>query len=207
MVKSLHDCCLACIAQNISSYNRLGAYLSLRHKEILLERICWHKLLTPENTPSIIYNLCSSKLQRVDLSYSEQVEDKILERLGESGCLLQTLIIQDCPKVSDKGVASLGRILRMAKVVKLKKLKKLTGEGFKTIKSRTLEVVNLNRSLNVEDRGIKILVENCPNIRKMKICELHKVTDQGIIAMAQGLNEKLVREHFCRWNAVLSHLL
>ncbi len=193
MVKTLHDCCLACIARNISSYNRLGSCLSLRHKEILLERICWHNLLTVTSKNSIVYNLISSTLQRVNLSFSEQVNDDILGRLGESGCLLSSLVIQDCPHVSDKGIASLGRILRTAKVLKLKKLKQLTGEGFKTIKSRTLEVVNLNRCLNVEDRGIKTLVGNCPNIRNIKICELHKVTDSGITQMAKALNERLVR--------------
>lgn len=194
MVKTLHDCCLACIAKNISSFNRLGTYLSLRHKEILLERICWHHLLSVTNTPSIIYNLFSHPLQRVNLSYCEQVDDKILGLLGESGCLLNSLTIHDCRNVTDKGISSLGRILRTAKVVKLKKLKQVTGEGFKTIKSRTLETVNLNRCINVEDNGIKILARNCPNVKKVSICELHKVTDSGLAQMAKLLNENLVRD-------------
>lgn len=193
MVKTLHDCCLACIARNISSYNRLGTYLSLRHKEILLERICWHNLLTPSNTPSILYHLFSHSLQRVNLSCSEQVNDKILGLLGDSGCLLNSITIQECPQVSDKGIAAIGRVLRTAKVMKLKKLKQLTGEGFKTILSRTLEVVNLRRCLNIENSGFKTLVKNCPNIKKLKMCELHKVSDSGIIEMAKVLNERLVR--------------
>ena len=192
MVKTLHDCCLACIARNISSYNRLGNYLSLRHKEILLERMCWHNLLTSANTPSILYHLFSHTLQRVNLSYSEQVNDKMLGLLGDSGCLLSSIIIQDCPQVSDKGIAAIGRVLRTVRVMKLKKLKQLTGEGFKAILSRTLEVVNLTRCLNIEDSGFKALVKNCPNIRKVKMCELHKVTDGGLIQMAKLLNERLV---------------
>lgn len=183
---------MACIARNISSYNRLGSYLSLRHKEVLLERICWHKLLTAVNTPSILYNVFSHTLQRVNLSYSEQVDDRILSLLGESGCLLKCIVVHDCPQVTDKGLACLCRVLRKAEEIKMKKLKQLTGEGLKTIKSRTLVTVNLNYSCNIEDRGIVALVTNCPNIRKLNLCGLHKVSDSGLIQIAQSLGGKLV---------------
>ena len=193
MVKTLQDCCLACIARNISHYNRLGSYLSLRHKQILLERICWHNLLTEANTPSILYHLFSHTLQRVNLSYSEQVDDKILGLLGESGCLLSAITIQRCPHVTDKGISSLGRVLRKAEVIKLKKLKSFTGEGFKTLKSRTLTCVNLKYCQNVEDKGIGMLVNSCPNITKLNLCELHKLTNAAIVKVAETLSEKLVR--------------
>lgn len=192
MVKSLQDFCLACIARNISNYNRLGNFLSLRHKEVLLERICWHRLLTAVNTPSIIYNLFSHTLQRVNLSYSDQVDDKILSLLGESGCLLTSIVVHECPHVTDKGVSSLCRILRKAEEIKLKELKQLTGECLKSIKSRTLTSMNLSYSSNVKDGGIVALAGNCPNIRKLNLCGLHKVSDQGLIKVAQLLSGKLV---------------
>lgn len=192
MVKTLQDCCLACIARNISSYNRLGSYLSLRHKEILLERICWHRLLTAVNTPSILYNLFSHTLQRVNLSYSDQVDDKILSLLGESGCLLTSIVIHDCPQITDKGVASLCRVLRKAEEMKLKKLKQLTGGCLKAIKSRTLTSVNLGYSCNIEDGGIVTLAGNCPNVKRLNLCGLHKVSDRGLIKVAQLLAGKLV---------------
>ena len=194
MVKSLQDFCLACIARNISSYNRLGNFLSLRHKEILLERICWHKLLTKDNTPAILYNLFSHTLQRVNLSYSDQVNDKILNLLGESGCLLTSLTIHNCLQVSDKGVAALGRILRKAEDLKLKDLKQLTGEALKSIKSRTLTTVNLSYSCKIEDGGVVALTNGCPNIRKLNLCGLHKVSDKGLVKVAQQLSGKLVSD-------------
>lgn len=196
MVKKLQDCCLACIARNISSFNRLGSYLSHRHKEILLERICWHNLLLPSNTPSILYNLFSHSLTRVNLSYSEQVDDKILSLLGQTGCLLTSISIQDCPNVSDKGITSLGRILRKAEHIEFKKLRKLIGEGLKAIKSRTVLVVNLKYCHNIEDGGIVALVRNCPNIRKLNICELHRVTDQALVKIAEILGDKLVKNKY-----------
>lgn len=192
MVKKLQDFCLACIARNISSYNRLGNYLSLRHKEVLLERMCWHNLLTSSNTPSILYNLFSHTLQRVNLSYSQQVDDKILGLLGESGCLLTSITIQDCPHVTDKGVASLARVLRKVEKMKLKRLKQLTGGSFTALKSRTLLSVSLKYSQNIEDKGLVALVKNCPNIAKLNLCELHKVTDTAFVQAAEILNDKLV---------------
>ncbi len=100
MVKSLEDYCLACIARHITTFNRLGDHLSLRHKEVLLERMCWHQQLTPEVTPSIFYNLFSHTLLRVNLSYSPQVTDRTLELLGNSGCLPTSITLNDCPNVT-----------------------------------------------------------------------------------------------------------
>lgn len=194
MVKKLQDCCLSCIAKNIASYNRLGSYLSLRHKEILLERMCWHSLLLPSNTSSILYHLISHTLQRVNLSYSEQVSDSILSLLGQSGCLLSSITIQCCPNVGDKGVSAIGRILRKVEELRLKKLsRQFTGKGLETLKSRTLSVVNLKGNPAIEDSSIITLVNNCPNIRKLNLCELHKLSDRSFIHVAKILNNKLVK--------------
>ena len=100
MVKTLQDFCLACIARNITFYGRLGNFLSLRHKEVLLERMCWHEQLTQTSTPSVVYHLFSHTLNRVNLSYSDQVDDKILELLGKSGCKPSSFTILACPNVT-----------------------------------------------------------------------------------------------------------
>ncbi len=73
MVKTLQEWCLMCIARHISTYSCLGSFLSRRHKELLLERMVWHELLTPANLPSVSYHLFSRNLQRVNLSHSSQV--------------------------------------------------------------------------------------------------------------------------------------
>jgi len=100
MVKTLQDCCLACIARHFSSYNRLGTFLSRNHKESLLERMCWHEQLTPDRSPAVSYHLFSDVLKRVNLSYSSQVDDKMLETLARSGCLPTSLTINDCRNVT-----------------------------------------------------------------------------------------------------------
>jgi len=195
MVKKLQDFCLSCIAKNIAGYNRLGNYLTPRLKEVLLERMCWHKLLLPSNTASILYHLISHTLQRVNLSYSDQVNDGILALLGDSGCLLSFLTIQSCPNVTDKGVATLGRVLRKVKGFKLKKISRdFKGKGLESIKSRTLSEVNLKENHNVEDIWVIALINNCPNITKLYLSELFKVTDKAVVHIAKVLGNKLVRD-------------
>ena len=197
MVKKLKDCCFSCIERNIASYYRLGSYLSLRDKEVLLERMCCHNLLLPTNTSSIIYHLFSHTLQRVNLSYSGQVNDSILSLLGQSGCLLTSITIHCCPNVTDKGISALGRILRKVEKLKLKKLsRKFTGKGLETVKSRTVSVVNLKGNPLIEDMSIITLVNNCPNITKLNLGELHKLSDRAFIHLAKILNNKLVKLGF-----------
>lgn len=99
-MKTLQDCCLACIAHHFSSYQRLGNYLSSHHKEILLERMCSRGLFTKTNLPSISYTLFSHTLQRISLCFSTQVDDKCLELLGGSGVLPTSITIQRCPNVT-----------------------------------------------------------------------------------------------------------
>ncbi|XP_064381962.1 F-box/LRR-repeat protein 7-like isoform X2 [Halichondria panicea] len=191
MVKSLEDYCLACIARHITTFNRLGNHLSLRHKEVLLERMCWHQQLTPEVTPSIFYNLFSHTLLRVNLSYSPQVTDRTLELLGNSGCLPTSITLNDCPNVTDRGISCLTRILRKTEVLKLKRLHQITSKGLKSIVSRSLKYINLSESNGISDEGIIDLVHNCPNIEKLSVFELHKLSDVSLTQVAAILGGTL----------------
>lgn len=202
MVKSLQDICLGCIARSVSSFNRLGTYLSHRHKEVLLERMCWHGLLSPEDTPNILYHLFSHSVQRVNLSFSSQINDRTLDLLGRSGCLLSSLTIHDCPNVTDKGIAHLRRILTKANEINLTKLKQVTGEGFKSVVSRSVRSVSLKRSAAVTDAGVISLIQNCYNIQKLNLCELYKLTDAAFVSIAEVLNTNLIELEVSDMNLV-----
>jgi hypothetical protein len=76
--------------------------------------------------------------------------------------------------------------------LKLKKLKHITGKGLQSISSKTLRSVNLTESSSFTDAGVKALVQNCPNIEELNLSELHKLTDNAIIAAAESLKENLV---------------
>lgn len=100
MVKTLEDICLACVARHVANINRLGSQLSRRHKEVLIQRMCCHNLFTPDLLPSISYHLFSDVLQRVNFSYSQQVDDRTLEVLATCGCHPNSLTIHNCQKVT-----------------------------------------------------------------------------------------------------------
>ena len=102
MVKSLVDACLLKIEENISSVKRLGRKLSRKHKEILIERLCWHRRFTPHNVSAIVRHLFVPGLLRLNLSHSDQVDDKLLEMLAECGCYPEYITIRNCPKVTGK---------------------------------------------------------------------------------------------------------
>ena len=93
---------------------------------------------------------------------------------------------------SDKGIAALFLILRTVEELKLKKLKHITGKGLQSISSKTLRSVNLRESSSFTDAGVKALVQNCPNIEELNLSELHKLTDNAIIAAAESLKGNLV---------------
>lgn len=102
MVKSLVDACLLKIEEHISYFNRLGRELSRKHKEILIERLCWHRRLTPRNVSTVARHLFVPALLRLNLSHSDQVDDKLLEEAAECGCYPEYITIRNCPKVTGK---------------------------------------------------------------------------------------------------------
>lgn len=106
MVKSLVDACLLRIEEDIPAFKLLGRKLSRIHKEILIERLCWHRRFTPHNISAIVQHLFVPGLLRLNLSHSEQVDDKLLEELADCGCYPEYITIQNCPKVTGKDMCA-----------------------------------------------------------------------------------------------------
>ena len=102
MVKSLVDACLLKIEENFPALKRPRWKLSRKHKEMLIERLCWHHRFTPHNVSAIVQHLFVPDLLRLNLSHSDLVDDKVLEELADSGCYPEYITIQNCPKVTGK---------------------------------------------------------------------------------------------------------
>ncbi len=99
-MKKLKDTCLQCIGANLDSINGTGRYLAPIHKEILLERLVFHDMLTPDYLPYVTYNLFSPLLRRVNLYKCAQVTDNFLRQLRSCKFKLESLTIHGCPNVS-----------------------------------------------------------------------------------------------------------
>lgn len=93
---------------------------------------------------------------------------------------------------ADKGLSCLKRILRKTEVLQLKKLKAITSKGLKSITSRTLRYVNLSESVKICDEGLMEMVSNCPNIDRLNVCELDRLTDKSLTHVAKTLGNNLV---------------
>ena len=106
--------------------------------------------------------------------------------------LLWSCLVNNDQIPPDKGIAALFLVLRNVEELKLKKLKHITGKGLQSISSKTLLSVNLRESSSFTDAGVKALVQNCPNIEELNLSELHKLTDNAIIAAAESLKGSLV---------------
>ena len=115
-MKSLEELCLSLISRSITDFSsRLGTHLSLRHKEMLLERLSWHGigskkyiaiislflgLFSFQLLPTISYHLFSSSLQHINLSHSDQINDKSLELLGLSRCQPLSFSLTKCINIT-----------------------------------------------------------------------------------------------------------
>lgn len=102
-MKSLVDLCLFCVANNLSKIKNVGTFLSRADKEILVERLCDHDMLSADRLPIIKKHLFSPQLQTISLRYNcDQVTDAVLANLASSGCQLRSLTIKSCHKLTGK---------------------------------------------------------------------------------------------------------
>ena len=98
------------------------------------------------------------------------------------------------PHQKDRGVIGLSKILLDVRELKLRRLKHITSEGIQSIASKSLKYLNLRKCDGITDAGLMAVVRNCPNIERLNVCELHKLSDTSVVCVAQTLGSKLVRD-------------
>lgn len=102
-MKSLVDLCLFSVSNNLNKLNNVGSFLSWSDKEVLLERLCDHDMLTEDNITFISKHIFSPQLQTVSLKYNDkQITDNVLGHLAISGCQLSSLTLKYCHKLTGK---------------------------------------------------------------------------------------------------------
>lgn len=204
MVRSLVDLCLFKIERNISGYVRLGRKLSPRHKEILIERLCWHRSLVPQDLPAITYNLFAPNLMRINFSFSDQVNDRLLQLLADSGCYPEYITINNCPKVTNYGIRFVAKISRRAEEIVLTRLPNINGSSFLQLGSPFLSSIDLHGCSKITDHGVSAIMHNCPNIKVMNLSWLYLLTDSAVSTIAETLKHKLVELDISGLNQVTS---
>ncbi|KAK3776751.1 hypothetical protein RRG08_040317 [Elysia crispata] len=126
MVWKLNDLCLHCVQKNLASYPNLGSSLPNVYKERLIERLACHDLIFPENLSHIAANLFAPSLRHINLQCCDQVTDKSLQLLAQSGCKLEVLILNRLKNVTDLGVQAITSGQDCLNILHLKFLPKVT---------------------------------------------------------------------------------
>ncbi|XP_038046356.1 F-box/LRR-repeat protein 20-like [Patiria miniata] len=193
MVKKLEDMCLQCIGQNLNSISQVGRLLPTKHKEILLQRLADHDMLTPDYLPHVTYHLFSPALHSVKFKGCEQVTDAVLMKLNDCKCQLESLYIGRCKMVTDVGLQAL--------LSKQTSLKKLTLKNLPQITCKALEAVCCPDTLvdvkilcsNISNKGIQSLVTKNPKICKLSFgTPTSKASDDVVPVCASALGSNLI---------------
>ncbi|XP_065920251.1 F-box/LRR-repeat protein 2-like isoform X2 [Dysidea avara] len=193
MVKTLYDCCLQCVANNLRALNRPGSYLTRTQKEDLLERMCWHELFTIENLRAISYNLLSDELNRIHMSYSEQVNDELLKLLSSCKCSPKWLTIHKCKAVTSKGLVHITGMLSQVETLQLRKLPGLIDSVTVCFNvGELLTHLDLRECEAVTDVGLMALLKRCPNISILNVAYLSQLTNKSLQTAASCLGKNLL---------------
>ncbi|XP_022080902.1 F-box/LRR-repeat protein 13-like [Acanthaster planci] len=193
MVKKLEDMCLQCIGQNLNSISQVGRLLTTKHKELLLQRLVDHDMLTPEYLPHVTYHLFSPALRSVRFKGCEQVTDAVLMQLNACKCQLESLYIAYCDNVTDVGLHTFFSKQTSLKNLTLKKLPQVTCKALEAVCCPdTLVEVKVHCS-NISNRGIQNLVTKNPKIRKLAFgTSTLKVSDEVVPVCASALGSNLI---------------
>ena len=79
---------------------RVGQFLAPKYKELILELIVKHDMLTLDYLPHVTYNLFSPSLRELTLFKCQQVDDNIVKALGCCGAQFVTVKIDGCQAVT-----------------------------------------------------------------------------------------------------------
>ncbi len=99
-MKKLQDMCLFCIANNLHKMPGVGQLLAPKYKELLLERMVTHDMLTTSYLSHITGNLFCASLKHITFCKCLQVDDCVLKQLGSCGAKFVTMKIHGCISVT-----------------------------------------------------------------------------------------------------------
>ena len=152
------------------------------------------------------------QLQYLYLRRCSQITDTSLRSISSYCLMLRELSVSDCPHVSDVGLSELGRLGPSLRYLSVAKCDKLTDSGVRTLARHCYRLRYLNmrgceqvsdsavewlsrscsrlRSLDigkcdVSDLGLKLLSENCPNLKKLSVKSCALVSDRGVESVSK----------------------
>ncbi|WAR21838.1 FBXL2-like protein [Mya arenaria] len=202
MVKTLSDISLNFIQNNLHKLDDV-CKLPTVYKELLLEQIAWHDLLTESYVPHMT-KLFSKSLTKINFYKCEQISDNLLKSIAASECKLESLSIIKCFGIT--GVDTLAGRNRQIKELYL------WGVAEHTHRSRSHEermhaYEVLDTKLNqMCDECLVAVASYCPNMRILNLHGSSKISGQALTKILVECLQRLRRLKCVKLCGILEHI-
>ncbi|KAK3405633.1 hypothetical protein EUGRSUZ_K01865 [Eucalyptus grandis] len=126
------------------------------------------------------------QVKRIDLEFAQDIEDKHLESLeneySESLKSLETLNLNGCQKISDKGIAAVTSCCPNLKVFSIYWNVRVTDIGIKHLVENCRHLVDLNLSgcKNITDKSLELVADSYNELQSLNLTRCVKLTDIGL---------------------------
>jgi len=136
-----------------------------------------------------IANSIGRRLRVLDVAdCSKLTEDGLMWLSGTIGpssipcSALETLCVENCVKIKEKGVANLGSGCRRLRFVNFSGCELLSDEAFVPLarECKQLEIIHIGGCILVTNKSLKAFGENCPKLRSVNLSRVVNVNDEGI---------------------------
>eukprot|EP00096_Caligus_rogercresseyi_P014950 TRINITY_DN7405_c0_g1_i1.p1 TRINITY_DN7405_c0_g1~~TRINITY_DN7405_c0_g1_i1.p1 ORF type:complete len:571 (-),score=155.81 TRINITY_DN7405_c0_g1_i1:122-1834(-) len=141
------------------------------------------------------YCLC---LRELSISDCLRITDYSLFELAKLGPNLRYLSVAKCDRLTDAGIKQLARLCYKLRYLNLRGCESISDTALETISRSCTRLRSLDLGkCDVTDGGLKLLAENCPNLKKLSIKSCEMVGDKGIQTVAyycRGLQQLNIQE-------------
>eukprot|EP00095_Tigriopus_kingsejongensis_P010599 maker-scaffold818_size92908-snap-gene-0.24 protein:Tk10599 transcript:maker-scaffold818_size92908-snap-gene-0.24-mRNA-1 annotation:"f-box lrr-repeat protein 7" len=144
-----------------------------------------------------IGSYCPS-LRELSISDCVQITDFGLYELAKLGPNLRYLSVAKCDRISDSGVKQIAKLCYKLRYLNVRGCEAVSDEAVDTLARSCSRLRSLDiGKCDVTDVGLKVLSENCPNLKKLSVKSCEMVSDQGIQLIAyycRGLQQLNVQD-------------
>ncbi|KAG6770263.1 hypothetical protein POTOM_025939 [Populus tomentosa] len=125
-------------------------------------------------------------VKEINLEFAQDIEDEHLDVL-QSKCFvslqkLESLNLNGCQKISDKGIEAITSTCSKLKVFSIYWNVRVTDIGIKHVVENCKQIVDLNFSgcKNISDKALQLIAENYQELESLNLTRCIKLTDGGL---------------------------
>ena len=137
-------------------------------------------------------------LRELSISDCLQVTDFGMYELARLGPNLRYLSVAKCDQISDAGIKHIGRHCYKLRYLNLRGCEAVSDDSLEVLarSCSRLRALDLGKC-DITDRGLRLLAEHCPNLKKLSVKSCELVTDEGVRSIAyycRGLRQLNIQD-------------